>query len=460
MWNTIRVCILGLLVTAGLARISVSGEAPGVQSGAGLRRAQSSRGAGGKLPGVGDRVLFTFVIFGDHKTGGPLMDANFAGMKRVKPSFYIGMGDHFTSLDNLAGFDAAIRKAFGATEVFYRRFYLTAGDNEAGAYAGRQNALGAERPFFHHARLFDRKDDKPLRRTIVDHDARWLDYYAQLCVGGLRLHLVNLYDQDSVDMQKETIAFGERVSEHIRKTCPGEPWVVMAHDGDWWRRSFGNGHAIYACDLLLGASWHVYVCLGRQGGGTCMAFNTSAVGRGGRSWYAVMVLRDRFVLLNIDDKTFAVKGWPGCHVKPFGRPGFDGDAAAWFEKLKSYGEGIEGDWGPEPGDPSSFGYKRLGDLAKRAAERKGLGGILERLKELLEDPDEAKAAEAKRLTAEIEGWGRDMLAEAEAAAKDDPLRAIRIYDSVRSAFAGHDLAETARRRASELRRESRGHRPQ
>ncbi len=82
------------------------------------------------------------------------MDANFASMKRIKPSFYIGMGDHFTSLRNLASFDAAIRKAFGATEVFYRRFYLTAGDNEAGAYAGRQNALGAERPFFYHARLF------------------------------------------------------------------------------------------------------------------------------------------------------------------------------------------------------------------------------------------------------------------------------------------------------------------
>ena len=68
-----------------------------------------------------------------------------------------------------------------------------------------------------------------------------------------------------------------------------------------------------------------------------MAFNTSAVGRGAGSWYAVMVLKDKLVVLNVSDRHFRPKGLPGCHVKPFGEPGFDGDARAWFEKLKAYG---------------------------------------------------------------------------------------------------------------------------
>ena len=304
----------------------------------------------GKSPGPRDKVLFTFAIFGDNKRGGQAMDASFANIKRIKPSFLIGMGDHFVSLDALRSFDESIRGAFGSTDAFYWRFYLTAGDNEAGAYAGRQDVPGAEHPFFHHALMFDRETDRPLRRTIVACD-KWFDYYAQLIVRGVRLHILNLYDQDSVKMQKETVAFADRISQRVMSTHHGEPWVVMAHDGNWWKKSFKDHHPIYSCDLLLGASWHVYKCFGAQGGGSCTAFNTSAVGRGARSWYAVMVLRDRFVLLNISDGKFKVKGIPGCHVKPFGEPGFEGDAAGWFVKLKAYGESVSGDWGPEPRGP-------------------------------------------------------------------------------------------------------------
>ena len=99
-------------------------------------------------PRPGDEVLFTFAIFGDNKGGGEAMDASFANMRRMRPSFFVGMGDHFTSVEALKAFDDSIRRAFGGTDVFYRRFYLTPGDNEAGAYAGRQDVLGAERPFF------------------------------------------------------------------------------------------------------------------------------------------------------------------------------------------------------------------------------------------------------------------------------------------------------------------------
>jgi hypothetical protein len=308
-------------------------------------------------PDPDDRVRFTFAVFGDNNRGGRVLEASLANMQKIKPAFVVGMGDHVSSRANLKSFEISVRKVFGSTDAFYPRFYITAGDNEAQAFAGRQDAAGAERPFFHRIGLFDKQTDRPARDTVVDFEPRWFDYYARLRVAGTRVHLVSLYDQDSVPMHKETVAFANRVCKTVRaERKPSEPWIVFAHDGTWWKNSFRRGHDLYACDLLLGASWHVYACFGAQGGGTNLAFNTSAVGqhyRGpGRSWYAVLVLVDKLVLLNIDDRRFTVKGRPGCHVKPLGRRGFDGDPAAWFEALKTYARGVKGDWGPLPAGPS------------------------------------------------------------------------------------------------------------
>lgn len=406
-----------------------------------------------RAPGPNDTVLFTFVIFGDNKNGDEIVKTALRNMKRIKPSFFIGMGDHFNSRGNWRQFDAAITEVFGSLDRFHERFYITAGDNEAGALAGRQDALGAERPFFYHVKLFDKTADAPLRKSIVAYDKKWLDYYAQLCVGRTRVHLVNLYDQDSVKMQPETLAFAGRVTARVKKRYLGEPSIVFAHDGTWWAKTFKPGHALYSFDLLLGASWHVYACYGPQGGGANLGFNTSAVGRQGASWYAVMVLRGKFVLLNINDRKFEIKGRPGCHIKPFGKRGYNGDAKTWFAKLVAYGESVPGAWGPAPADPASFGYDKLPDLAQRAARGEGLGSLLSTLGRLATGSDAAKAAEARKLTKEIEDDFARRLAEADGGKAKDPVAAMRIYKALRAAYNGHDLSKTARARETELERD-------
>lgn len=289
-----------------------------------------------------ERVLFTFAIFGDNKIGGPRLDRVFGDLQKIKPSFVIGMGDHYQLKGSLEAFDESIRKAFG-----HERFWPVPGDNEDQYWGGKQTAFGAQKPYFVRLGLFD-KAGKPRRREIVASNPEMFDYYARFTVNGLRLHLVVLYKQDSMSMQKSTRKFADRILPEIRKKYPAEPLIVAAHDGRWWTAYFRPGHAIYSCDLLMGASWHVYSFFGAQGQGTNLAFNTSALFRGARSWYAVLVLRDKFVLLNISDAKFAVKGRPGCHIKPFGKRGRVGDPQVWFKRLKEYAAGVKEDWGPLP----------------------------------------------------------------------------------------------------------------
>ena len=346
-----RACVTGLavLMTFGAAVHAADEPAP--------RTAPASRPSPA-VPGPDEKVLFTFAIFGDNKGGSSILETTFRNMKRIRASFVIGMGDHFQAPAQIESWNASIKKVFGDTESFYERFYLTAGDNEAQAYSGKQSNAGSERPFFYMANMFDSETDKPLRSTIVDYDRTWLDYHAQLHVGGVRLHLVNLYDQDNVNMHKETVAFADRVLPRIRKQYPTDPVIVMAHDGPWWRKSFKPRHSLYSCDLLLGASWHRYLCFGSESGGTNMAFNTSSVARGGKSWYAVMAMKDKFVILNISDRAFGVRGKPGCHIKPFGKKGYSGRPGPWFELLKAYGRGGKGPWGPLPAGPKDKGVTK------------------------------------------------------------------------------------------------------
>jgi hypothetical protein len=116
------------------------------------------------------------------------------------------------------------------------------------------------------------------------------------------------------------------------------------------QKQIPSNQPVYSSELLLGADRHIYEFYNHrpQGAGSNLAFNTSALFRQGRSWYAVMVLSDKFVILNISDEEFAVKGEPGCHIKPLGKSGRPGDPAAWFDKLKSYASGIKTKWGPKP----------------------------------------------------------------------------------------------------------------
>ena len=130
-----RVCDGGLRTATGFAAVLLS-----------VLGALEAAAREGRTPGPKDEVLFTFAVFGDNKRAGKEMRISFANMKRIKPSFIIGMGDHFVSKKALREFDACISAAFGSTDAFYRRFYLTPGDDEAGAYAGRQDARRAAPP--------------------------------------------------------------------------------------------------------------------------------------------------------------------------------------------------------------------------------------------------------------------------------------------------------------------------
>jgi len=196
--------------------------------------------------------------------------------------------------------------------------------------------------------MFDEKG-KARRPGIKDSNAEMMDYYARLHVAGMTVHLVSLYDQDSMPLQRSSKAWADRVMPAIKKNKPAdEPWIVMSHDGMWWLASFKRGHAIYSCDLLMGASWHVYAFFGAQHGGTNLAFNTSAVGRDDDSWYAVMALKDRFVMLNMDPKEFKVKGSPGCVIKPFGKVGYPARPGPWLKLMVKYAKSVKTPWGPMP----------------------------------------------------------------------------------------------------------------
>ena len=306
-------------------------------------------GAGPTAPADGEKVLFTFVIFGDNKSGGPWLDVVFENMRKIRPSFVIGMGDHYNGKGTMESFDRSVRRAFG-----YGRFWPTQGDNEDQYWGGSQRAFKAQHKYFVRIGLFD-ATGRPRRVGIKNANAEMMDYYARFTVAGMTVHLVNLYDQDSMEMQPSTIAWAHRVLPEIKKAKakaetkkPAEPWIVMAHDGMWWLKHFKGGHAIYSCDLLMGASWHKYALFGAQRGGTNLAMNTSAVGRDDNSWYAVMALKDKFILLNMDPKEFKVKGMPGCAIKPFGKPGYAAPPAPWLGLMVKYAKTVKTPWGPAP----------------------------------------------------------------------------------------------------------------
>jgi len=294
-------------------------------------------------PADGDKVLFTFVIFGDNKSGGPWLDVVFENMRKIRPSFVIGMGDHYKWRGAMESFDRSVRRAFG-----YKRFWPTQGDNEDQYWGGSQKAFKSQHKYFVKIGLFDAKG-RPRRAEIKDANAEMMDYYARLNVAGMTIHLVSMYDQDSMEMQPSTKAWADRVLPAIKKAkTPDQPWIVMAHDGMWWLKHFKRGHAIYSCDLLMGASWHKYAFFGAQHGGTNLAFNTSAVGRDDNSWYAVMALKDKFVLLNMDPKEFKVKGTPGCAIKPFGKVGYPAKPGPWLRLMIEYAKAVKTPWGPAP----------------------------------------------------------------------------------------------------------------
>ena len=301
---------------------------------------------GAMVPARDDKVLFTFAIFGDNKSGGPWLDVVFNNMRAIRPSFVIGMGDHYQGKGSRESFDRSVGEAFG-----HRHFWPTQGDNEDEYWGGAQSLFKSQNKYFVRIGMFDAKG-KPKRKEIKDSNPEMMDYYAQLHVAGMTVHLVSLYDHDSMDLQRSSKAWADHVLPAIKKNKkPTEPWIVMAHDGMWWLASFKRGHAIYSCDLLMGASWHQYAFFGNQHEGTNLAFNTSAVGRGSDSWYAVMAFKDKFVLLNMDPRAFKVKGTPGCFIKPFGKPGYPGAPAPWLLLMAKYGKSVRGRWGPSPKAP-------------------------------------------------------------------------------------------------------------
>jgi len=301
------------------------------------------QGAGAKVPAAGEKVLFTFAIFGDNKSGGPWLDVTFNHMRAIRPSFVIGMGDHYKKKGSMQTFDRSVRESFG-----HARFWPTQGDNEDEYWGGEQDAVKAQHKYFVKIGLFDEKG-KPARPEIKDSNAKMMDYYARLHVAGMTVHLVSLYDHDSMKLKGSSKTWADRVMLAIKKDKPvDEPWIVMSHDGMWWLENFKRGHAVYSCDLLMGASWHVYAFFGAQHGGTNLAFNTSAVGRQDDSWYAVMALKDKFVLLNMDPDEFKVKGVPGCVIKPFGKPGYPAEPGPWLKLMVDYAKTVKTPWGPMP----------------------------------------------------------------------------------------------------------------
>jgi thiol-disulfide isomerase/thioredoxin len=89
---------------------------------------------------------------------------------------------------------------------------------------------------------------------------------------------------------------------------------------------------------------------------------------------------------------------------------------------------------------------RLAPLAAQLRDEGAFGTVLRRVRSLVESPDPQTASEATFVVAKLEGHAARLLADAEAAKADDPLRALHYAQRCAAAFRG----TAAGRQATEL----------
>ena len=271
--------------------------------------------------------LFSIGVFSDNKGGHTKLTETLKVFRnRIKPRFIIGLGDHFNSEGEVRGMEESAADAYGSTDAFYQIFYPVIGDNEDRIlpdHGGKPD--GALKYGWFERCKIAKLDGTILRDSIKKYERTHGDYYAVLEEKGLRIHLVALYNPDTMGkLFPESLKFGESTCKMIKQKYQNEPMIVVAHNGNWWSQ-LPESSPIFKADIIMEASLHRYI-VRDEVPGKSLTFNTSQLRTGGLRGHVfeIRVFKDAFVLLALEAPkclmgAAELNEWRKVWVKPFGK---------------------------------------------------------------------------------------------------------------------------------------------
>jgi len=272
------------------------------------------------------KKLLSIGVFSDNKGGHTKLTETLKMFRnRIKPRFIIGVGDHFNSEGEVKSMEASAVAAYGSTDAFYRIFYPVIGDNEDRIlpdHGGKPDGA-FQWGWFERCKIA-KLDGTILRDSIKKYESTHGDYYAVLEEKGLRIHLVALYNPDTMGkLFPESLKFGERTCKMIKQKYPNEPMIVVAHNGNWWSQ-LPESSPIFKADIIMEASLHRYI-VREEVPGKSLTFNTSRLSAYEmKHVFEIRVYKNCFVLLALGYPkclmgSMTTEEWRKVWVKPFGK---------------------------------------------------------------------------------------------------------------------------------------------
>lgn len=335
------------------------------------------------------KQLFSIGVFSDNKGGHTkLTETLKVFQNRINSRFIIGVGDHFNNEGEVKSMEASAVAAYGSTDAFYDIFYPVIGDNEDRILPGHDGKPDGAFKFGWFERCKIAKlDGTILRDSIKKYENTHGDYYAVLEEQGLRIHLVAMYNPDTMGMLfPESLTFGESTCKMIKEKYPNEPMIVVAHNGNWWAQ-LPESSPIFQANIIMEASAHRYIVRDEVPGNS-LTFNTAQVYIKPGHVFEIRVFRDGLVLLALEPPQclmgpIELDEWRKVWVKPFGKKPYP--VLDWDEIRRI---------APEILPPATDGFNRervlLRGFARRHKEMPSLGEIEKELKS--EDPEKRAVA--------------------------------------------------------------------
>ena len=272
-----------------------------------------------------DKKLFSIGVFSDNKGGHTKLTETLKVFRnRIKPRFIIGVGDHFNNEGEVKSMEASAVAAYGSTDAFYDIFYPVIGDNEDRILPDHDGKPdGALKYGWFERCKIAKLDGTILRDSIKKYESTHGDYYAVLEEKGLRIHLVALYNPDTMGkLFPESLTFGESTCKMIKEKYPNEPMIVVAHNGNWWSQ-LPESSPIFKADIIMEASAHRYI-VRDEVPGKSLTFNTAQVYLKPGHVFEIRVFKEGLVLLALEHPKclmgpIELDEWRKVWVKPFGK---------------------------------------------------------------------------------------------------------------------------------------------
>ena len=336
------------------------------------------------------KSLFSIGVFSDNKGGHPNLTETLKVFRnRINPRFIIGVGDHFNSEGEVKSMEESAAAAYGSTDAFYDIFYPVIGDNEDRILPDHDGKPdGAFKWGWFERCKIAKLDGTILRDSIKKYESTHGDYYAVLEEKGLRIHLVALYNPDTMGkLFPESLTFGESTCKMIKEKYPNEPMIVVAHNGNWWSQ-LPESSPIFKADIIMEASLHRYI-VRDEVPGKSLTFNTSRLSAYEmKHVFEIRVYKNCFVLLALGYPkclmgSMTLEEWRKVWVKPFGKKPYP--VLDWDEIRRI---------APEILPPATDGFNRervlFHGFARRYKEMPSFGEIEKELKS--EDPEKRAVA--------------------------------------------------------------------